>query len=106
MRSVIAPLLAIMGSLNQQLAYSDATIEHLAIQDPRVPRLRSVPGVGPVTAADVSVRHPRRPFPLPGPLWPHRFHAHHDGPAVASRGQNSRPRTREAGLAITVGIHE
>jgi transposase len=50
-RSVIAPLLAVMGPLNQQLAYSDATIEHLAVQDPRVPRLRSVPGVGPVTAA-------------------------------------------------------
>ena len=28
-----------------------ATIEHLAGQDPRVPRLRSVPSVGPVTAA-------------------------------------------------------
>jgi len=40
-----------MGHLNQQLAYSDATIEHLAVQDPRVPRLRSVPSVGPVTAA-------------------------------------------------------
>ena len=50
LRSVVAPLLAVMGPLNQQLAYSDATIEHLAVQDPRVPRLRSVPGVGPVTA--------------------------------------------------------
>jgi len=49
--SVVAPLLAVMGHLNQQLAYSDATIEHLAVQDPRVPRLRSVPSVGPVTAA-------------------------------------------------------
>jgi transposase len=51
LRSVVAPLLAVMGPLNQQLAYSDATIEHLAGQDPRVPRLRSVPGVGPVTTA-------------------------------------------------------
>ena len=51
LRSVVAPLLAVMRHLNQQLAYSDATIEHLAVQDPRVPRLRSVPGVGPVTAA-------------------------------------------------------
>jgi transposase len=51
LRSVIAPLLAVMGPLNRQLAYSDATIEPLAVQDPRVPRLRSVPGVGPVTAA-------------------------------------------------------
>jgi len=49
--SVVAPLLAVMGHLNQQLAYSDATIEHLAVQDPRVPRLRSVPCIGPVTAA-------------------------------------------------------
>jgi transposase len=51
LRSVVAPLLALMRPLNQQLAYSDATIEHLAVQDPRVPRLRSVPCVGPVTAA-------------------------------------------------------
>ena len=51
LRSVVAPLLAVMCHLNQQLAYSDATIEHLAVQDPRVPRLRSVPSIGPVTAA-------------------------------------------------------
>ena len=50
-RSLIAPLLAVMGPLNRQLAYSDATIEHLAVQDPRVPRLRSVPSIGPITAA-------------------------------------------------------
>src|SRR5207247_10513194 len=50
LRSVVAPLLAVMGPVNEQLAYSDATIAHLAVQDPRVPRLRSVPGVGPVTA--------------------------------------------------------
>jgi transposase len=49
--SVVAPLLAVMRHLNQQLAYSDTTLEHLAAQDPRVPRLRSVPCVGPVTAA-------------------------------------------------------
>ena len=40
-----------MRPLNRQLSYSDATIEHLAVQDPRGPRLRSVPSVGPVTAA-------------------------------------------------------
>jgi transposase len=50
-RSVVAPLLAVMRPLNQQLAYCDERIEHLAVQDPRVPRLRSVPSVGPVTAA-------------------------------------------------------
>jgi transposase len=49
--SVVAPLLAIMGPLNRQLTYSDERIEHLAVQDPRVPRLRTVPGVGPITAA-------------------------------------------------------
>src|SRR4029077_19455837 len=37
--SLTAPLLAVMRHLNRQLAYSDATIEHLAVQDPRVPRL-------------------------------------------------------------------
>jgi len=51
LRSQIAPLLAVMCHLNRQLTYSDATIEHLAVQDPRVQRLRSVPSVGPVTAA-------------------------------------------------------
>jgi transposase len=51
LRSVVAPLLALMRPLNAQLAYSDATIEHLAVQDPRVLRLRSVPSIGPVTAA-------------------------------------------------------
>jgi transposase len=51
LRSVIAPLLAVMCPLNRQLAYSDATIEPLAVQDPRVPRVRSVPNIGPVTAA-------------------------------------------------------
>jgi len=51
LRSVVAPLLAVMRPLNQQLAYSDAAIEHLAVQDPRVPRLRSVPSIGPVTGA-------------------------------------------------------
>ena len=43
LRSVVAPLLALMRPLNRQLTYSDEVIEHLAVQDPRVPRLRSVP---------------------------------------------------------------
>src|SRR5436309_12887864 len=50
-RSMIAPLLAVMLPLNRQLAYSDQVIEHLAVQDPRVQRLRTVPSIGPVTAA-------------------------------------------------------
>jgi len=49
--SVVAPLLAVLGPLNRQLTYSDERIEHLAGQDQRVPRLRSVPSVGPITAA-------------------------------------------------------
>ncbi len=40
-----------MRPLHQQLADCDERIEHLAAQDPRVPHLRSVPCVGPVTAA-------------------------------------------------------
>src|SRR5436309_6564812 len=50
-RSLIAPLLAVMLPLTRQLAYSDQVIEHLAVQDPRVQRLRTVPSIGPVTAA-------------------------------------------------------
>ena len=36
---------------NRQLAYSDKVIEQLAAHDPRVKRLRTVPTIGPVTAA-------------------------------------------------------
>jgi transposase len=49
--SLIAPLLAVMRHLNRQLAYSDETIERVAAHDARVQRLRTVPSVGPVTAA-------------------------------------------------------
>ena len=49
--SLIAPLLAVLRPLNRQLAYSDETIERVAAHDERVQRLRSVPSVGPVTAA-------------------------------------------------------
>jgi transposase len=51
LRSVIAPLLAVMLAVNRQLAYSDEMIEHLAAHDSRVARLRTVPGIGPITAA-------------------------------------------------------
>ena len=50
LRSVVAPRSRSCVP-STQLTYSDATIEHLAVQDPRVPRLRSVPSIGPVTAA-------------------------------------------------------
>jgi transposase len=49
--SVIAPLLAVMRHLNRQLAYADDTIERVAAHDERVQCLRTVPSVGPVTAA-------------------------------------------------------
>jgi transposase len=49
--SLIAPLFAVMRHLNRQLAYSDETIERVAAHDQRVQRLRTVPSVGPVTAA-------------------------------------------------------
>lgn len=49
--SEIAPLLAVLRQVNQQLAYSDDRIETLTATDARVRRLRTVPNVGPVTAA-------------------------------------------------------
>ena len=71
--SLIAPLLAVMRHLNRQLAYADATIERVAAHDERVQRLRSVPSVGPVTAAafvatidDVQRREYRFGFPSCG----------------------------------------
>jgi transposase len=76
--SVVAPLLAVLCHLNQQLASSDATIDHLAAQDPRVPRLHSVPGVGPVTAAafivasdDAQRFHHAHPLEATQALCPH-----------------------------------
>lgn len=49
--SEVAPLLAVLRQVNQQLAYSDERIDTLTATDARVRRLRSVPSVGPVTAA-------------------------------------------------------
>ena len=49
--SEVAPLLAVMRTVNQQLAYSDGAIEAVTRPDARVQRLRTVPSVGPVTAA-------------------------------------------------------
>ncbi len=51
--SLVAPLLAVMRPLNGPLAYCDETIERVAAHDEQVQRLRNVPSVGPVTAADV-----------------------------------------------------
>jgi transposase len=49
--SEVAPLLAVMRPISQQLAYSDGAIEAVTRSDERVQRLRTVPSVGPVTAA-------------------------------------------------------
>jgi transposase len=49
--SELAPLLAVMRQVNQQLAYSDERIAAVARADERVQRLQTVPSVGPVTAA-------------------------------------------------------
>jgi transposase len=49
--SELAPLLAVMRQVNQQLAYSDERIVAVARADERVQRLQTVPSVGPVTAA-------------------------------------------------------
>jgi hypothetical protein len=51
MRSVVVPLLAVIGPLNTQHTYPDERIELLAGQGWRVPQLRSVPSVGPVATA-------------------------------------------------------
>jgi transposase len=49
--SEVAPLLAVMRHVNHQLAYSDGVIEAVTRPDARVQHLRTVPSVGPVTAA-------------------------------------------------------
>ena len=49
--SELAPLLAVMRQVNQQLACSDERIAVVARADERVQRLQIVSSVGPVTAA-------------------------------------------------------
>jgi transposase len=49
--SEVGPLLAVMRQVNQQVAYTDERIEALTTTDSRVRLLRTVPSVGPVTAA-------------------------------------------------------
>jgi transposase len=49
--SEVGPLLALMRTVNAQLAYGEAEIGHVSEQDPRVRRLRTAPSIGPVTAA-------------------------------------------------------
>jgi transposase len=46
----IAPLVSLLGPLNEQIDAANARLTALARTDPIVPRLRTVPGIGPVTA--------------------------------------------------------
>ena len=50
LRSEVAPLLAVMRQVTQQVGYSDERIATLTQTDARVRRLQSVPSIGPVTA--------------------------------------------------------
>jgi transposase len=47
----IAPLQAMLSSLNERITIAGTELERLVESDPRLPRLCTVPGVGPVTAA-------------------------------------------------------
>ena len=51
LQSSIAPLLAVLLSVNDQLARVDGRLAQLAEEDETLARLRSAPSVGPVTAA-------------------------------------------------------
>jgi transposase len=50
MAAELAPLLALLVPLQAEIDAADAQLAAVAAQDPVVRRLRSVPGVGPVTA--------------------------------------------------------
>jgi len=50
LRAEVAPLLAVLAPLNAQIAAADRRIVALAAADPRVQRLVTAPGVGPITA--------------------------------------------------------
>ena len=49
----LAPLFAVLGPLNTQIAAADARLARLAAGDPAVERLMTVPGIGAVTACAV-----------------------------------------------------
>jgi transposase len=46
----LAPLVSLLPPVNAAIAHADVRLTALAATDPIVPRLRTVPGVGPVTA--------------------------------------------------------
>jgi transposase len=47
----LAPLVALFGPLNAEIAAADGRIAHLTANDPVVARLTTAPGVGPITAS-------------------------------------------------------
>src|SRR5882724_5456581 len=49
-RTELAPLLALLAPLQGEIDVADRQLEEIAARDPVVRRLRSVPGIGPVTA--------------------------------------------------------
>jgi len=51
LQQAIAPMLPVIQALQAQIREADRQLETLSCTDPRVRRLRSAPGIGPVTAA-------------------------------------------------------
>lgn len=51
LRAATAPLLVVFETLNRQVAAADRALEDLVRNDPRVRRLTTAPGVGPIIAA-------------------------------------------------------
>jgi error-prone DNA polymerase len=47
--SEVAPLLAVLLQVNKQIAFLDDLIEELGRQEEAVPRLRTMPSIGPMT---------------------------------------------------------
>jgi len=68
----VAPLRVILGPLNAQIAVADSRLATVAAADPWVERLRTAPGIGPVTAvafvATLDGRHAVRECPPRGRL--------------------------------------
>ncbi|HEY1606234.1 MAG TPA: IS110 family transposase [Allosphingosinicella sp.] len=62
LKAVLAPLVAALAALEEQIAVSTRTLKHRAAADPVCARLMSVPGVGPVGALTfkTSIEDPTR----------------------------------------------
>lgn len=51
LRSELAPLLALLAPINREIAAADHRLSELGAREPVVVRLKTAPGIGPVTAA-------------------------------------------------------